>query len=189
MKKLLTLLLLCSIGFGAYSQTISQTSVCDTIIFKWSPVDTFWFFPLYWSSQDPIQHPVGGCCDTNGNLYGSIGGSGYNLPCCKSPDTLYFCIPIYDTTSSRIYIHFGNNWCSCRNSLKVTIDAWKCRKGFTTLELCPKTTSINEIGNKSNKKLLRIIDELGRESQSEPNKLLIYIYSDGTLERKIIVKD
>jgi hypothetical protein len=39
------------------------------------------------------------------------------------------------------------------------------------------------------KKVIRITDELGRESKPEPNKLYIYTYSDGTVERKIIIKD
>jgi hypothetical protein len=35
----------------------------------------------------------------------------------------------------------------------------------------------------SNKELLRIIDLMGRESEDKPNSTLIYIYSDGTMEK------
>jgi hypothetical protein len=38
------------------------------------------------------------------------------------------------------------------------------------------------------KKVVRIIDETGRDAQPEPNKLLIYVYDDGTIERKVIIK-
>jgi len=38
------------------------------------------------------------------------------------------------------------------------------------------------------KKLVRIIDETGREASPEPNRLLIYIYDDGSKERKVIIK-
>jgi hypothetical protein len=49
-------------------------------------------------------------------------------------------------------------------------------------------SSINDVVL-PNKKVIRITDELGRESKPEPNKLYIYTYSDGTVERKIIIKD
>ena len=39
------------------------------------------------------------------------------------------------------------------------------------------------------KKVVRIIDETGRDAQPEPNRLLIYIYNDGSKERKVIVKN
>ena len=38
------------------------------------------------------------------------------------------------------------------------------------------------------KKLLRIIDHLGRESEILKNKILFYIYDDGTIEQKIILE-
>ena len=41
----------------------------------------------------------------------------------------------------------------------------------------------------SNKKLVRVIDETGRDTQPEPNRLLIYIYDDGTKERKVIINN
>ena len=38
----------------------------------------------------------------------------------------------------------------------------------------------------NNKNLIKIIDLLGRETAIEANKLLLYIYSDGTIEKKYI---
>ena len=40
----------------------------------------------------------------------------------------------------------------------------------------------------NNKSLIKIIDLLGRETDIETNKLLLYIYSDGTIEKKYISK-
>ena len=40
----------------------------------------------------------------------------------------------------------------------------------------------------NNKSLIKIIDLLGRETDLETNKLLLYIYSDGTIEKKYISK-
>ena len=38
------------------------------------------------------------------------------------------------------------------------------------------------------KKVVRILDEMGRDTKPESNKVLIYLYSDGTIERKFNVK-
>jgi len=50
---------------------------------------------------------------------------------------------------------------------------------------CPSTT-IENIG--SLKRLVKVVDLLGRESDEENNKILFYLYSDGTVEKKIIVE-
>jgi len=39
------------------------------------------------------------------------------------------------------------------------------------------------------KKLVRVIDETGRNAAPEPNRLLIYMYDDGSREKRMIVKD
>jgi len=46
-------------------------------------------------------------------------------------------------------------------------------------------TSINEIGN-IDKKLVKVVDLLGRETEIEINKVLFYIYDDGSVDKKII---
>ncbi len=50
---------------------------------------------------------------------------------------------------------------------------------------CPSTT-IENIG--SLKRLVKVVDLLGRESDEENNKILFYLYSDGTVEKKIIIE-
>jgi len=50
----------------------------------------------------------------------------------------------------------------------------------------PLTTGINEL-NSNNNQLLKIVDILGRESKSKKG-LLFYIYSDGTVEKKLIIE-
>ena len=46
---------------------------------------------------------------------------------------------------------------------------------------------IIELGNK-NKKLKYKTDILGRKIQTDENKLLFYIYNDGSVDKKIIIK-
>ena len=40
----------------------------------------------------------------------------------------------------------------------------------------------------NNRKLLKIVDVLGRETQPKKNTLLFFIYSDGTVEKRIIIE-
>ena len=40
----------------------------------------------------------------------------------------------------------------------------------------------------TNKKLIQITDVFGRKTKKNKNKLLFYIYDDGTIEKKIIIK-
>jgi len=49
-----------------------------------------------------------------------------------------------------------------------------------------EATTIENIA--SFKKLVRVVDLLGRESDEENNKILFYIYDDGTVEKKIVVE-
>ena len=48
-------------------------------------------------------------------------------------------------------------------------------------------TGIGELNN-TPKQLIKIVDVLGRETPFKPNTPLLYIYNDGTVERKMIIK-
>ncbi len=48
-------------------------------------------------------------------------------------------------------------------------------------------TGIGELNN-SSKQLIKIVDVLGRETPFKPNTPLLYIYNDGTVERKVVLK-
>ena len=50
------------------------------------------------------------------------------------------------------------------------------------------TTSLNDQKDDFNRRLLKTINVLGQEMQSSSNKLLFYIYDDGTVEKKIIIE-
>ena len=49
-------------------------------------------------------------------------------------------------------------------------------------------TAITELPNNENKKLLKIVDVLGRNTAYKKNTTLFYLYDDGTVEKKIIVE-
>ena len=50
-----------------------------------------------------------------------------------------------------------------------------------------QSTTINE-SNFTNKKLIKVVDILGREINEKQNTPLFYIYDDGTVEKKIIIE-
>lgn len=52
-------------------------------------------------------------------------------------------------------------------------------------DLVSSTTNVQ--ATNPNKKLLKIVDVLGRETIHKKNTLLFYIYSDGTVEKRIII--
>jgi len=60
------------------------------------------------------------------------------------------------------------------------------RNNFLTQTICNSSTSIINSTNKQNKKLIRIIDILGRKQSYEKKNIInLYIFDDGTVEKKI----
>ena len=55
------------------------------------------------------------------------------------------------------------------------------------IDLSLNFTGIGELNN-SPKQLIKIVDVLGRETPFKPNTPLLYIYNDGTVERKMVLK-
>jgi hypothetical protein len=52
--------------------------------------------------------------------------------------------------------------------------------------ICSGVSSVEETTN--NKELVKVVDIIGRNSKSQKNKPLIYIYNDGTSEKRIILE-
>ena len=72
-------------------------------------------------------------------------------------------------------------------SLKVTeTDINGCVGEEMTIIVSIIISSIEEINN--TKKLNKITDILGRETNEEHNTPLLYIYDDGTVEKKILIE-
>ena len=58
----------------------------------------------------------------------------------------------------------------------------------TDLNVIPSSVGTGEL-NSTLKQLIKIVDVLGRETPFKPNTPLLYIYNDGTVERKMIIKE
>jgi hypothetical protein len=49
-------------------------------------------------------------------------------------------------------------------------------------------SAITDINVSNNRKLISIIDVLGRESKGTRNEPFFYIYDDGTVEKRIVIE-
>jgi hypothetical protein len=73
----------------------------------------------------------------------------------------------------------------------VTVDYYELGDGLAVVDQLngvTSTSSINISEQNPERKLLTIKDMLGRETEVKNNSLLFYLYDDGTVEKRIIVK-
>mgnify|MGYP001212834878 CR=1 FL=1 len=78
-------------------------------------------------------------------------------------------------------------WAASGNSSSKFIQAVDFTTNFLyPLLPCNQTTSISSVGNQE-KELLRIVDVLGREGFGKKNIPLLYFYTDGTVEKRIVI--
>ncbi len=81
-----------------------------------------------------------------------------------------------------------HNWAAFGNTNSKFIDAVNFTTNFLfPLLPCNTTTSISE-KNTTNKQLIRITDMLGRNASTTTNATLFYIYDDGSVEKRMILK-
>jgi len=52
---------------------------------------------------------------------------------------------------------------------------------------CPNINSIEEITEGEKKEIIRIVDVFGRESIKKENKILFFIYNDGSVDKKVFI--
>jgi len=82
----------------------------------------------------------------------------------------------------------GHTWFIGGDSNPLFLQALDFTKDFLyPLLPCNNTTSISE-ENTTNKQLIRITDMLGRNANATTNATLFYIYNDGSVEKKMILK-
>ena len=84
------------------------------------------------------------------------------------------------------YYNFNNNIIfNSGNYVDFLINSEGC-DSIVNLELVIlNETNVSEISFNDNKKIVRIVDLLGRESNFGKNKILFYIYKDGFIRRKV----
>jgi polyhydroxybutyrate depolymerase len=70
--------------------------------------------------------------------------------------------------------------------IDASVEIWKFFSKYDISGLINQTSKVNEFSE--HKKLIKIIDVFGRESEVLKNLPLFYIYNDGTVEKKLIIE-
>ena len=98
----------------------------------------------------------------------------YYIPFDAAP--IVFCVNyIPNNNSCQIYNNPSNEVCSIL--------------GYQDLFYCSIEDPLGVQELSTTKKLVKVIDETGRDAVPEPNRFYIYVYDDGSREKKMIVKD
>ena len=90
-----------------------------------------------------------------------------------------FGTPAYDTLTTCITYGMGTTTTCCVEWI------WDANSGLWAK--MGSVTSIGEIGS-FDKKLIKVVDVLGRETSINSNQTLFFIYEDGTIEKRYIIK-
>jgi hypothetical protein len=92
----------------------------------------------------------------------------------------------YGTLDSCLASCYAPSYNCLANACVDPLDGTGLYDSLATCQAACNTTAIEE--NKTKKQLLKITDVLGRKSKPAPNVPLFYKYSDGTVERKIVIE-
>ena len=138
----------------------------------------------FWIKDPPSE--VNNCLKQKNN-YVNVGISNYNDQLGRHLITTNYGDTLWQEYSYVFETQDAEEYLTVTVGVNDTIDYGVFIDHFVLTETQePLTTGINEISQEE-KKLLKIVDILGRESKSK-NGLLFYIYSDGTVEKKIIIE-
>ena len=161
-------------GMGTYATLLScqsaciinSSSLCDSIVVTGSQtqlsmqVNNFNSIIYYWITTSTDGTVLGE--DSMWNMHNVYNSNPAGIP----NDTIITCITYMD----------ANGFVTC------CIDfVWDATTGLWAK--MGMQTTINEINNY--KELIKVVDVLGKESMIDFNKILFFIYSDGTIEKKI----
>tara|TARA_B100000795_G_C22704018_1_gene400816 strand:+ start:152 stop:961 length:810 start_codon:yes stop_codon:yes gene_type:complete len=112
--------------------------------------------------------------DYTGAQWIKVGGMGVNYPATsKNKNGLI---------SGVTYRAQARTWCGSVVGLPYKSDSW------TTLIYWTQPSNSARLSQSNNIEVVKITDLLGRKTKIVPNKILIYVYSDGSVEKKMIRK-
>ena len=97
----------------------------------------------------------------------------FNLPNPMNSDTNSFCFQVIIDINGFVYA------CNVCDTIVWNGTSWMMKTGQATV--------IDEL-NSPNRELLKVVDMLGRNANGNKNEPLFYIYDDGTVEKRIIIK-
>ncbi len=154
---------------------------CIAYIYGCMDSDALNFDPLANTDNGSCIEMVMGCMDPNAYNYEPVANTNDSLSCLYSAN----CItgagsPYWLNDECYAWVISVDDYC-CENEWDTICQA--------TYNYCDGTWSGPLLSRtQQNKEIIMITDLLGRISEEKENKLLLYIYDDGTVERKIINK-
>ena len=135
--------------------------------------------------KDPPPEPN---CMYVKNNYVNVGISNYNNQLGRHLITTNYGDSIWQEYTYVFETQDAEEYLTVTVGVNDTIDYGVFIDHFVLTETTePLTTGINEL-NSNNKQLLKIVDILGKESKPSPNNVLFYIYSNGTVEKRLIIE-
>ncbi len=144
-------------------------------------------YKLSFSIRKPPQPPLltNGCSDPANN-YIKVGISNYD----NQFGTLLYTSPLGSDEWQEYSVVFNTQNAEEFITVKAGVgdtNNWVVHIDNFVLVENPEPVGVQEV-NSNNKQLLKIVDILGRESKPTATGLLFYIYSDGTVEKKVFVE-
>jgi len=160
----------------------------DTVLMT---AEKLWDF----SHPDSLYAPSTGCVQRlpNGNTFinwGNLAGSGLGAIFTELDTIQQIVFQMEFTTGQNVYRAHKFNWffddsiVGCMDTSAINFDSNAIISDTTD---CLYSPLFIDHYNKP-KKIIKIIDVLGREVKEVTGKLIFYIYNDGTVEKKIIIK-
>jgi hypothetical protein len=169
---------------------------CDSVLVKWNynkintnwdTRDTFITLPHLYPNSKHKKYQMNisaRCYGESQNLNWYCNDTFNGVPILHH---LYYYKKITRQFDTTVYFTFRNDsgWVdTAQHYVKV-----KAHTTHTPLTIIGYYEGIQNIDGDKQKKLIKVTDELGRESTPEPNKVFIYIYSDGTVKRILTIKE
>jgi len=181
-------------------------SWAETVILPWAPDDTVYNikqgrisleldaplleekrYKLSFWIKDPPPDSALGCVNAKNN-YINIGISNDANQLSKHLLTTNYGNPVWEEYIYVFETQDAEEYITVTVGVNDTIDHAVFIDHFVLTETTePLTTGVNEVAQQE-KKLVKIVDILGRESKPTAKGLLFYIYSDGTVEKKIVIE-
>ena len=176
------------LGYGLGSTSISSTSHWQAYMVRVLTHEVGHYLNLQHTFQNACLLPGDGVSDTPPvDFYGSS-----THPC---PDTSIICSG-YVAVNNENFMDYSKCYSMFTEGQKTRmIDALNSTNGYRNnlwsvnnlaFTGCSNTTDIVNLIPVRNKKLIEVIDVLGRKTKGAKKKILFYIYDDGTVEKKII---
>jgi polyhydroxybutyrate depolymerase len=124
------------------------------------------------------------------NQYGLTNLASSNLPNIDPTDGSTVSLEKHtkNTSCTEVWLYTvdngGHDWPGAWGNMDISAsrEAWLFFE-----QLCANSVGILEVNPTIERQLLRIIDLLGRETEFEKGVVLIYQYSDGSIEKKLIL--